>query len=300
MIKSNRYPNTFSEESSHHIKNANSDYERKYLKILKTLDIKPNLKLGQIFLINERIVEEQICHANLSKQDRVLEIGPGLGILTTKLAARVNKVYAIEYDNRLYSYLKKIVPGNVELILGDAVSMEFPKFNKLVSNIPYQISSPLIFKLINYPLDLAVLMLQAEFANRLIASKNTKDYSRLTVMSSYYFDVEQLFEVPKTNFVPVPKINSAVVKILPKKGRKIATDEKLFARLVRIVFSERRKMMKNSILNNAYRFNISKTQLKEILANLPFTDCRPEQLALEQFIELADKFHTTISNRKLQ
>ena len=155
---------------------------KKYSRIMKSCGIKPNMKLGQNFLIDEKIAEDQINHANITKNDTVLEIGPGLGVLTSKLAKLAKSVIAIEYDKRLYSYLKTMVPENVELINGDALALNFPSFNKFVSNIPYQISSPLLFKLIDYHFDIAIIMLQAEFAQRLCAKPNTKAYSRLTVI----------------------------------------------------------------------------------------------------------------------
>ena len=246
-------------------------------------------------MIDEHIVADQIAFANLTKADIVLEIGPGLGILTTKLADHVRKVIGIEYDKKLYSYLKTEMPGNVEIIHGDALALDFPKFDKVVSNIPYQISSPLIFKLIDYQFTLAILMLQLEFARRLGAPPNTKDYSRLTVMTSYYYDVELLSNVSKTSFYPEPKIDSKLIKLSPKKARKTARDEHLFLDLIKIVFSERRKMMKNSILDHHFKLNLQKTELKEIISGLPNMTCRPEELTLNQLIELADELHIALA-----
>jgi 16S rRNA (adenine1518-N6/adenine1519-N6)-dimethyltransferase len=276
-------------------KNGFGDVINRYSNILKSLDIRPNLKLGQIFLINEKIVDAQIHSANITPTDVVLEIGPGLGILTGKLAELSKKVIAIEFDKRLCSYLRSVLPENVELIHGDAITQDFPRFNKLVSNIPYQISSPLIFKLISYSFDSAILMLQKEFADRLVASPNTKHYSRLTVMSSYHYDAELLFGVSSENFLPKPRIDSAVIKLNPKTMKNTAHDEELFSKLVKIVFNERRKMMRNSISNNYNIFKIQKAELKKIILNLPFMDKRPEQITLDQFIQLSNETTDALS-----
>jgi 16S rRNA (adenine1518-N6/adenine1519-N6)-dimethyltransferase len=267
----------------------------KYNNILKSMGLEPNKRLGQSFLIDEHVVDDQIAFANLTKADIVLEIGPGLGILTNKLAEHVRKVIGIEYDKKLYSYLKTEVPGNVEIIHGDALASDFPKFNKVVSNIPYQISSPLIFKLIDYQFTLAILMLQSEFARRLGAQPNTKEYSRLTIMTSYYYDVELLSNVSKTSFYPEPKIDSQLIKLSPKKARKTARDEHLFSDLIKIVFGERRKMMKNSILDHHFKFNIPKDDLKDIISGLPNMTCRPEELTLNHLIELADELYIALA-----
>ena len=130
----------------------------------------------QVFLIDKAIISRQIRFAKLTKTDTVLEIGPGLGFLTLALAKKAGKVIAIEFDEKLVSHLEPLVPSNVVLIHKDALKIELPKFNKLVANIPYQISSPLIFKLTKYDFDCAILMLQAEFGQRLVAEIGTKQW----------------------------------------------------------------------------------------------------------------------------
>ncbi len=285
------------------------------------LDIHPSPSLGQVFINDERIIKRQISFAELSPDDTILEIGPGLGSLTLQLAQNAGKVVAIEYDRRLFNYLRKIIPENVELIFGDAVKTDFPMFNKVVANIPYQISSPLIFKLINYQFDLAVLMLQAEFAARLISpeaagkdekrffihkykpgsKKGMKNYSRLTVMASYYYDISFLLPVPKSCFTPVPKVDSALIKMVPKQQQTPAGDEALFANLVKVLFSERRKMIKNSLLRNfnnlfSGALKFSGTEVKQIIGQLPYMTNRPEQLELAEFIELSNILGSLLNN----
>jgi 16S rRNA (adenine1518-N6/adenine1519-N6)-dimethyltransferase len=273
---------------------------KKYSQILKKLGKRPSHSLGQNFLVNHRLADDQIMFANIADRDTVLEIGPGLGVLTQKLAAKAKKVIAIEFDKALYSYLKGELPGNVELICGDAIKIDFPKFDKLVSNIPYQISSPLIFKLIDYDFALAILMLQAEFANRLTAMPNTKAYSRLTVMSSYNFNIELLCTVPRENFMPVPKVDSALIEVMPKTELTRAKDEELFGELVKIFFNERRKMIKNSMASQVDKIRkfsnlqLNNEDLIKLITQFPTSTSRPEQLSLQQLIELADDLYEVL------
>ena len=268
---------------------------------MRSLNFRPNPKLGQIFLIDEQIISEQLNYADLTKKDTVLEVGPGLGVLTEELARRVKQVVAVEYDKNLCTFLKDRLPENVRLIAGDVLEVELPKFNKIVANIPYQISSPLIFKLIDHQFELAVLMFQHEFANRLIAEPGSKQYSRLTVMASYYYEIEALQHVPKTSFSPVPKIDSDLIRLTPRKRKTAPKNEKLFFKMVKILFNERRKMIKNSLLHQFAKLKLgkqkihtSKDELKQIIADLPYNDLRPEQLSIEQLIQLADELDNAV------
>jgi 16S rRNA (adenine1518-N6/adenine1519-N6)-dimethyltransferase len=283
------------------------------LQILQTLNIRPRIRLGQVFLADSQVVKKQIEFAELSKKDIVLEIGPGLGVLTHGLAKQAGKVIAVEYDKILYSFLKSQVADNVELIQKDAIKLQFPKFNKLVANLPYQISSPIIFKLTEYDFNLAIIMLQVEFVNRLVAKPGSKEYSRLTVMSSYYFDIDLLAKVPSSSFHPVPKVDSAIIRLIPKKEKAFVKDKELFKDLIKIVFNERRKMIKNSITDqlsiltqgiNSQRYSFGKgkdlkitnTSLKELIPRLSRTTDRPEQLTLEELIELSNELYDLIEN----
>lgn len=263
----------------------------KYQKLMKSIGFEPNSRLGQVFLIDNNIITEQLSWAKITKHDTILEIGPGLGALTCKLAEVAKKVVAIEYDKKLYSYLQTIIPDNVDLHQADVLDIELPKFNKIVSNIPYQISSPLIFKLIDYHFELAILMFQSEFADRLSAYPNTKDYSRLTVMASYYFDIKYLRTVPASSYTPKPKVGSAIIELKPKKHKLIANNEPFFFKFVKIIFGSRRKMIRNSLMSLIGKYKFNKSEFKEILSSLPNTTQRPEQLNLERLIELSDELY---------
>jgi len=152
---------------------------------LARLGASPTKSKGQNFLVDGRVADRQIEYAQLSSSDTALEVGPGLGVLTSRLAARAGKVIAIETDSKLAAYLRDELPENVELIEGDALEVPFPPFTKFVSNLPYSISSPIIFKLLEHGFQRGVVMLQKEFAERMVAAPDTDDYSRLTVNVFY-------------------------------------------------------------------------------------------------------------------
>ncbi len=256
--------------------------------ILDKYKIRPSKGLGQHFLIDENIVKSQIEFANISDHDVVLEIGPGLGILTLELSKHARKVIAIEKDRKLGEYLATAVPSNVELIIDDALSIEFPKFDKIVANLPYRISSPLSFKLRNYDFQSATMMYQKEFAERIVARPRTKSYSRLTVNMYYSFNSEIIKLVPKEAFYPKPKVDAAIVQLIPRKPPFKVVDDVLFFKMVTILFSQRRKKIKNSLRNNYKLFNIGKEKFQESLVKIPYKDNRPEELTPEELGDLAN------------
>lgn len=244
-------------------------------------------KLGQNFLTDKNIAKRETQYAEISDKDTVLEIGPGKGILTDILAEKAKKVIAIEYDKKLISDLEKILPGNVELIHGDAVRIDFnalPKFNKVVSNLPFQISSKITFKLLDYDFDIAVLIYQKEFASRMIANVGTKDYSRLSVNVFYKAYCDILETIPKCCFNPMPKVDSCIVKLIPKKKPAFRViDEKFFFEFIRNLFNNRRKKI-NNIIHRFYKINIDK---------IPFSNNRAEELTPEQLGELCNIVFTS-------
>ncbi len=233
-------------------------------------------KLGQVFLRDKNIVNIIINEANLNENDIVLEIGPGNGVLTRELLGSGAKVIAIEKSSEFYDLLEtlfrnEIDNGKLNLILGDALKIDFPYFNKVVSNIPYNISSPITFKLLNYKFDLAIIMYQKEFAERIVAKPGNKNYSRLSVAVYYYADAQIVRRVPKNCFYPVPKVDSAIVKLIPHKKFQVSDEEKFF-NLLKILFSQRRKMIRNILK----------------MEDIPYGDKRVEELSPEKIAELAE------------
>lgn len=256
--------------------------------VLNKYDIRPSKGLGQHFLIDKSIIKAQIEFAKISKKDTVLEIGPGLGILTLELSNRARKVIAIEKDRKLCKYIETITPDNVELIFGDALNLDLPKFDKIVANLPFKISSPFSFKLMAYDFQVAILMYQKEFAGRIAAQPRTKSYSRLTVNMYYNFKSEILKVVPRDAFYPQPKVDSAIVQLVPRAAPFAVVDLELFFKMVNVLFSQRRKKIKNSLRNNYKLFGLPKEQFRELLAENPYGNNRPEELTPEELGELAN------------
>jgi 16S rRNA (adenine1518-N6/adenine1519-N6)-dimethyltransferase len=243
-------------------------------------------KKDQHFLADARIINRIIEYGKLNKQDTVLEIGAGLGNLTEKLAAKAGRVIAVEADAQFAASLNRW--ENVDVVIGDALKIEFPHFNKVISNLPYSISSPVTFKLLQHKFELGILMYQYEFAKRMVALHNSKDYSRLSISVQYYADVEILEAVPGSAFITPPKVRSAIVKLVPRPAPYNMKDEDFFMRFIRAVFSQRRKKLRNAIINNSGLLGIKETTsaLKKLPADL--IDRRAETLPPEELARMAD------------
>ncbi len=206
-------------------------------------------KGDQHFLIDNRVISRIIDYGRLDRSDTVLEIGAGYGNLTEKLAAKAGRVIAIEADPEHAASLNRW--DNVEIIVGDALKVEFPIFNKVISNLPYSISSPVTFKLLRYKFELGILMYQYEFAKRMVALVESEDYSRLSVAVQYYADVEILEVVQGSAFKPPALVRSAIVGVKPRPPIYEVKDEEFFMKFIRVAFSQRRKKLRNAVLNNA-------------------------------------------------
>ncbi len=217
-------------------------------------------KLGQNFLIDPNTATLEVNYADIKKDDVVLEVGPGKGILTKLLAKNAEKVIAVEIDKSLVETLKDTLPSNVTLIHNDVLKLDFeklPRFNKVVSNLPYQISSPFTFKLLDYSFDLAVLVYQKEFAQRMVAKPGSKTYSRLSVNVYYKAECSLLRIVSKNVFYPIPKVDSAIVKLVPRKVPAFSVEsEEFFKSFVTVLFSHRRKKIRN-IIKYKYGFYLT-------------------------------------------
>jgi 16S rRNA (adenine1518-N6/adenine1519-N6)-dimethyltransferase len=240
------------------------------LKILKENDIRLDRRKGQNYLIDSNILNKIVDYADLSTEDTVLEIGAGIGTLTIPLAERAKKVIAVEQDPKIASVLSRRLQElnilNVEVIVADAVKTEFPPFNKVVSNLPYKISSPITFKLLEYDFDFAVLMYQLEFAQRMVAKHGESNYSRLSLMLHFCADIKMLFEVSKHAFFPNPKISSAVIKLIPDKKAEI---DEFFTKASRALFQHKKKKVRNALLDSFHEIaNMDKKEAKEIVSKL--------------------------------
>lgn len=260
--------------------------KRDVLWLLKKYQIGISRRLGQHFLVDERVMQKIINYLEPSSNDIILEIGPGLGILTNLVAAHVKKVYAIEKDSRMAEIARKLARDNVEVIVGDFLKVKLPEFNKILGNIPYSISSQITARILPLDFDLAVLMYQKEFAERFKAQPGTKKYGRLTVLVNYYADVELLDEVSPRAFYPSPEVKSVIVRFRKlTKPRVNVKDEKFFFNITRMLFSQRRKKIKNILQNYGIPVD-DKT---------PYLDMRGDSLSIEEIAELANYVYERIS-----
>ena len=249
----------------------------------------PRKHLGQNFLYDPSILLKIVSAADLAKTDTVVEIGPGPGRLTRLLAERAGKVIAIEIDRLLYERVRKELRDliNIDLVLGDALTFPFERLGpfKVVANIPYYITTPIIFRLIEarQSLESMTLTIQKEVAERIVAVPGGKEYGVLSIGTQFYAVPELKFIIPKEAFRPIPKVDSAVIHMRIRKGPPVSvSDEKLFFRLVKAAFSQRRKTLSNSLKP----FSMG---IKDILHAAGIDpQRRPETLKLEEFARIAD------------
>ena len=266
----------------------------KYL--LKQYKILPSKSKGQNFLISEEILENIIKSANLQEGDNVLEIGPGMGTLTTALAEQGVNLKTIELDEEFIKLLRPLSKSyNFELIQGDILKLDifkilpidFLKNYKIISNLPYNITSRFLRIILEHkysPKEM-ILMLQKEVAERII-NKDGK-WSKLSVMCNFYSQPEYLFDVEKSNFLPIPKVNSAVIKftIHPKGGTTPRVDEERFWQLVKIGFSSKRRTLINNL---SIGLKIDKETLRDKLKELGLNEnIRAEKLKIEDWVNLS-------------
>lgn len=235
---------------------------KKTFQILKKYGFHFKKSLGQNFLIDGNILNRIVTGADVAENTGVIEIGPGIGSLTEALAKSAKKVVAFEIDDRLLPILADTLSAykNVEVINQDILKADVDKVIEekfadcekvmVVANLPYYITTPILTHLLENTskIDGYVVMMQKEVANRLSAKVGTKDYNSLTILLSYYTDVEYLFTVPKKVFVPAPNVESAVVKIMTKNEHEVDIDAENFFTFVRQCFAQRRKTLLNNLV----------------------------------------------------
>ena len=256
-------------------------------RVLDRLGIRPRKSLGQHFLVDSRVALRHVDHAKIGPTDTVLEIGPGLGVLTRLLAKRSRRVVAIEADRRFGAYLRESLPS-VEVIEGDALTIEWPRFDIMASNLPYQISSPLTFRLLDGPFRRAVLMYQWEFARRMIAKPATADYSRLSVGVYRRSACEILERVPRNAFHPQPRVDSALVRLEPRPAPFPIEDPERYDAVVDTLFAHRRKTVENGLRLGWKAMAKSREALEAVLPAVPFRTRRVEELSPEDIGRIAD------------
>lgn len=250
--------------------------------------------LGQNFLIDGNLIRSIVDLSEIKEDDLVLEIGPGLGALTQELVKKAHFVHAVELDDRFIPILKELFVGQpVEIIHANCLDLDYEKIFqnkalKVVANIPYYITSPIIKRLLFSDLNILSLslMVQKELAERILASPNSKEYGSLTLMIKLLAEAKSLIKAPKEVFMPRPKVDSQVVLLKPKKRRE-EIDYPFTLKLFQLAFQQRRKKLSNS-LSHAYQMD--KAKIEDIFSSLGLdTNLRPEQLNLEEYILLANK-----------
>lgn len=264
--------------------------------ILKKYGLRANKKLGQNFLINEEIINQIIEKADVNKNDTIIEIGPGLGSLTAKLLENANKVIAIELDSNMSNILKErfCLYDNFELIENDVLKVNLneiiEKYEsvKVVANLPYYITTPIIMKLLEERLKLksVTVMVQKEVGERFCAVPNSKEYGAITISINYYTKPEIIIDVPKENFEPMPEVDSCVIKLDVRNVPPVELkNEKDFFNLIKAGFSQRRKTINNSLAS----MGISKEKIKNVLEKLGIdSKLRAENLTMEQFADISN------------
>ena len=260
-------------------------------RLLRTYRIVPNRLLGQNFTVEHWVFAKLSQYANLAKNDIVLDAGAGFGFLTSFLSRKCRGVVAVEKDPLVAEVLRERLQSedNVKLIIGDVLKIELPNYNKIVAIPPYYLSSRLVVWLLNRKVDCAVLVFQREFADRLVAAEGSDAYSWLTVAASRSLEVELLDSIPKESFYPQPDVDSVIARLVPCAAYFKVTDELFFIQMVKWLFTQRNKKVRNAITPFIRsKRKVVKDEAERIAASLAFKDKRVRALRPEDFGELAD------------
>lgn len=271
--------------------------------IMKKYCITANKKLGQNFLISDEVVNKIIEEAKINKNDLVIEIGPGLGTLTKPLLENAGKVICIELDNRMIKILEDRFKlyNNFEIINNDVLKVNLNKLIlenknnkiknvKVVANLPYYITTPIIMKLLEEKLDIEsiTVMVQKEVADRLVAKPGEANTGAITYAINYYTKPSRVVQVDKTSFIPAPEVNSTVIKLdVLKTPKVIVKDESLMFKIIKVAFMQKRKTLLNSLTNSNLFGN--KEEIEKMLTELGIDlKIRGEKLTLEDYAKITD------------
>lgn len=264
------------------------------IEILDYINIHPNKRLGQNFLCNTGIIERIIDTAKIDPEDSILEIGPGLGILTEALTEKAGNVTAVEIDSGLCKFLQERFRErtNLDIVHGDFLKLSpYSRFTKTISNLPYYCSSEILFKLaLDYEMPGIYVMLQKEMAERIEAKPGTKEYGAISVMLGLYYKPRIMFKIDKRSFYPRPDVDSCFIRLLRNKDRLPCDDEAgLLQGLVKSAFWGRRKTILKSLTDSPH-LHFDKDFLSSALKNAGIDEKRRgETLTIEEYRELAQK-----------
>lgn len=272
------------------------------IEVIKKYEFCFQKKFGQNFLIDGHVLDKIIAGAGVTKDDMVLEIGPGIGTMTQYLAEAAGKVVAVEIDRNLLPILQETLADydNVKVIHADVLSLDLEKLVqeenggrpiKVVANLPYYITTPIIMELFeqHVPLANVTVMVQKEVAARMKSGPGSKDYGALSLAVQYYAEPYIVANVPCNCFMPRPNVDSAVIRLTRYEEPPVqVNDEKMLFKIIRASFNQRRKTLQNG-LNNSSELNFTKDQIAAAIAEAGFSpSVRGEALTLEQFAKLTD------------
>ena len=273
--------------------------------LLKKYSITPRKRAGQSFLVSQDIAKKIVYQANLNQNDVVLEIGGGLGILSQWAAKQAKQVYVIEIDPKLVIALKEILANekNVNIIEGDALQLDLPNANKVLSNLPYSISSPITFRILDdVDFDLAVLMYQKEFAKRLVAKPDSINYSRLSIEIQYRAHVTEFMDVPARMFYPSPAVDSSVVTMTHRETGPFARNPDLFHQMIRGIYSYPNKQLRSALRIWFKNLGLDRPMADWILSELEGLFSGTERLRsipLDNLIQLSDTILNQIEKNQI-
>ncbi len=261
----------------------------------------PNTDLGQHFLLHPHQAQRLVAALELDPTATVVEIGAGLGALTVFLAEAAAHVVALEVDERLVAILQSEVAAahpQVQILRQDILDFDLVALSRavgrplaLIGNLPYQITSPLLFKLLQEKaaVHIMVLMMQLEVGQRLLAQPGSKEYGILSVLLQYHFRLERLFTLGPQNFYPAPKVESVVLRGRPRHPEVAAEDEAALQQVVKAAFATRRKTLKNALGAHCHLWHLTQSGLVDLLLQLGIDPTRrPETLAVEEFVKLSN------------
>ena len=269
------------------------------MNIMKKYKIKADKSLGQNFLIDSEVLEKIVNSSEINEKDLVIEIGPGLGTLTNELLEKAGKVIAVELDKRMIKILKDrfIQYSNFELINDDILKVNLKDIIrnnqyesvKIVANLPYYITTPIIMKLLEekLPIKSITVMVQKEVADRIISIPGDKECGAITYSVFYYSAGNKIIDVPKDSFIPAPEVNSCVIKLNIRREPPVkVNDEQKFFKLIKVAFMQRRKVFANAVANSGFA---SKENILHILQELKIDEkIRGEKITIEQFAKIAN------------
>ena len=262
--------------------------------ILKQLNIRPKKSLGQNFLIDKNIAKKIIKESELSDNDVILEIGPGLGVLTELLVEEVHKIYAVEIKPKFCEYLSTRFANynNIEIIEGDILKIQIPRINKVVANIPYSITGPILEKVFfksNPPQ--GIITIERNIANRIFSERNYKTFSRITVSFNSFMQPVSNYSISRNSFYPLPKIDLSLIKLMPKEviHQFLMNPENIdyYLKFIAGIMPYKNKNLANALELYLKR---DKTEILQILSNNNFENIKLFSLRIEDFIELSKIF----------